>query len=49
MKREKNSDDWQGKNEKQSEDCPTDYQRSRLQYSISRNLGGDRILLTSDN
>ena len=44
MKREKNSDDWQGKNEKQSEDCPPDYQRIRLLHSISGNLGGDRIL-----
>lgn len=44
MKHEKNSDDRQGKNEKQPEDCLPDYQRTRLLHSISGNLGGDRML-----
>lgn len=44
MKREKNSDDGRGKNDKQPEVCPPDYQRTSLLHSISGNLVGDRML-----
>ena len=44
MKHEKNSEDRRDKNDKQPEDCPPDYQRTRLLHSISGNLGGDRML-----
>lgn len=44
MKREKNSDEWPNKNNKQSEDCPPNSQRTRLLHSISGNPGGNRML-----
>ena len=44
MKREKNSDDGRGKNDKQPEDCPSNSQRTRLLHSISGNPGGNRML-----
>ena len=44
MKREKNSEDRRGKNDKQPEVCPPDYQRTRLLHSISGNPGGNRML-----
>lgn len=44
MNREKNSDDGRDKNDKQPQVCPPYSQRTRLLYSISRNLGGERML-----